>query len=38
MKIRLVGAVLLNVGGRMERRRDRHEKANSCLSQFCERV
>ena len=38
MKNLLVGAALLNVGGRTDRRGDRHEEANSNLSQLCERV
>jgi len=34
MKIRLVGAELFHV----DRQTDRHDKANSRFSQFCERV
>jgi len=38
MKIRPVGVELFRVGGRTWRRPDRHDDANGCFSQFCERV
>jgi hypothetical protein len=36
MKIHLVGAELLHADGRADGQMDRHDEANSRLSQFCE--
>jgi len=38
MKICPVGAKLFHVNGWMDRQTDRHDKANSRFSQFCERA
>ena len=40
MKIRVVRAELLHADGRTDRQTDRqrHDEANSCFSQFCERA
>jgi hypothetical protein len=36
MKVRPVGAELSHVGGRTDRKAERHDEANSRFSQFCE--
>jgi len=38
MRIRPVGAELFHAGGRTDIQTDRHDEANSHLSQFCERA
>jgi len=38
MKLRPVAAELLNADGRTDGQKDRHDEANSCFSQFCERA
>ena len=38
MKIRPVGTELFRADGRTEEQKDKHDKANSHFSQFCERA
>ena len=38
MKIHLVGAELFRMDGETDRQTDRHDKANSRFSKFCERA
>jgi len=38
MKIRLVGDELFHADGRRDAQMDKHDNANSCFSQVCERL
>ena len=38
MKIRPVGTELFHADGRADEQTDRHDEANSCFPQFCERA